>query len=171
MARVVCFSEREVCRWESWVSRSLEAEAEACRFWARSFQGGGGGGGSSRMELIPVVRFRKALRRGVVWARDWVSVVRLGVLEVRAVVIRDEAAVVLVASLRVEKAEAVNLRVELEKAVVESSAWEMLWREVDGSRVRERDFRSEIWRMALLVMTFALRLEEMRESSLVSKSR
>lgn len=44
IARVVCFSAREVWSWESWVSRSLEAEAEAWRDWARSFQGGGGGG-------------------------------------------------------------------------------------------------------------------------------
>lgn len=117
-----------------------------------------------------MVRLRKAVRRGVVWARDWVRVVRLGVVEVRAVVIREGEAVE-VASLRVEKAEAVKLRMELEKAVVESRAWVMLWREVDGSRVRERDFRSEIWRMALLVMTFALRLEEIRASSLVSRSR
>lgn len=117
-----------------------------------------------------MVRLRKAVRRGVVWARDWVSVMRLGVVEVRAVVIREEAGVV-VGSLRVAKAEAVKLRMELEKAVVESSVSVMLWREVDGSRVRERDFRSEIWRMALLVMTFALRLEEIRDSSLVSRSR
>lgn len=122
------------------------------------------------MQPTPFMRFRNEVRRGVVCVTDWVSVVRLGVAEVRVVVISEEEGVV-VASLRAVKAEAVKFLIELDKAVVESSAWVVLWREVDGSRVRERAFRSEIWRMALLVMTFALRLEETRASSLVSRLR